>query len=99
MSRTVWYLISLTVLAFLRGALRSSDRLRAVRRALSAVAVYWVSLNLWGSACYALGLTSRVPQGAQIAWVLGPPLLVVWAWRAWARALGPESRMRRRLGG
>jgi hypothetical protein len=82
LSRTAWYLVSLTVLGLL--VLPSlAERLRAVRRAVGAVAVYWVSLNLWGSACYALGLISRVPQGAQIAWVMGPPLLVVWAWRAW----------------
>jgi len=90
LSRTVWYLVSLTVVGFLVVP-RLSERLRVVSRALSAVAVYWVSLNLWGTAAYALGLTPRVPQGAQIAWILGPPLLVVWAWRAWERRSEPRA--------
>ncbi len=98
MSRTVWYLVSLTVLGLL--VLPSlAMRFRAVRRAMGAVAVYWVSLNLWGTACYALGLSSRVPQGAEIVWVLLPPLLVVWAWRAWGERQATVAHGRRRPGG
>jgi hypothetical protein len=89
LSRTAWYLVSLTVIGFL--VLPSlTERLRAVRRAVGTVAVYWVSLNLWATGSYLLGFSARVPQGAEIVWVLLPPLLVVAAWRAW------DTRSRRR---
>jgi len=90
MSRNAWYLITLAVLGFLMlPAL--SERLRAVRRAVGALAVFWVSLNLWGTASYLLGFTARVPQGAQIAWVVVPPLFMVAAWLAWDKRERPPQ--------
>ena len=62
MSRTAWFLVSLLVV----GALTIpalAERLRAVRRAVGAVAVYWVSLNLWGTGLHLLGLAGRPPRG------------------------------------
>ena len=82
MSRTAWILVSLAVVGVLAiPALR--ERLHAVRRAVGAVAVYWVSLNLWGTALHFLGLAARPPQGAQIVWVVLPPVLAVVAWLSW----------------
>ena len=82
MSRTAWFLVSLAVVGILAiPALR--ERLHAVRRAVGAVAVYWVSLNLWGTALHFLGLSVRPPQGPQVLWVVLPPVLLVVAWLAW----------------
>jgi arginine exporter protein ArgO len=90
MSRNAWYLITLAVLGFL--VLPSlTERLRAVRRAVGALAVYWVSLNLWGTACYLLGVSPRLPQGAQIAWVIVPPFFAVVAWLAWDQRARPRA--------
>jgi hypothetical protein len=82
MSRTAWFLVSLAVVAFL-SIPALAERLRAVRRAVGAVAVYWVSLNLWGTGLHFLGLSARPPQGAQMVWVALPPVLVVVAWLTW----------------
>ena len=82
MSRTAWIFVSLAVVGFLSlPALR--ERLRAVRRAVGALAVYWVSVNLWGTGLHFLGLASRVPQGAELVWVALPPVLAAVAWLAW----------------
>ena len=82
MSRTAWFLVSLAVLGFL-SLPALAERLRAVRRAVGAVAVYWVTLNLWGTGLHLLGLASRRPQGAEIVWVALPPVLAVVAWLTW----------------
>ena len=82
MSRTAWFLVSLAVV----GALAIpalADRLRAVRRAAGAVAVYWVALNLWGTGLHFAGLSARAPQGIEVAWVALPPFLAVAAWLYW----------------
>jgi hypothetical protein len=82
MSRTAWILVSLAVVGILAiPALR--ERMHAVRRAVGAVAVYWVSLNLWGTALHYFGLSARPPPGAEIAWVMLPPVLAGVAWLAW----------------
>jgi hypothetical protein len=90
MSRTAWFLVSLLIV----GALSIpaiAERLRAVRRAVGAVAVYWVSLNLWGTLLHLLGLVGRPPRGLEAIAVMLPPVLVVVAWLVW----DARSRARR----
>jgi hypothetical protein len=90
MSRTAWILVGLAVVGFL-SLPALAERLRAVRRALGAVAVYWVSLNLWGTALHFLGLAARPPQGLQVLWVMLPPVLAVVGWLAWDGRSRPRA--------
>jgi hypothetical protein len=82
MSRTAWILVSLAVVGAL-AVPAIAERFRAVRRAVGAVGVYWVSLNLWGTGLHLAGLSARPPQGMEIAGVALPPFLAVAAWLFW----------------
>ena len=64
------------------------ERWRRVRRALGAVFVFWISLNLWATSLHFSGVRPEGPLRS--AALLGPPLLVVILWLYW------EGRKRQR---
>jgi hypothetical protein len=78
-SRGGWLVTGLLAVAFLLlpGFL---ERWRRVRRALGAVFLFWISLNLWGTSLHLAGLGPARSQGAIL---LGPPLLLSAAWVLW----------------
>jgi hypothetical protein len=57
------------------------ERWRRVRRALGAVFVFWISMNLWGTS---LHLAGGRPDGTlQGLALLGPPLFLAAGWVLW----------------
>ena len=57
------------------------ERWRRVRRALGAVFVFWIALNLWGTSLHLTGLAAPSPfRGIAL---LGPPLVLAAAWVMW----------------
>ena len=57
------------------------ERWRRVRRAIGAVVVFWISMNLWGTAVHvSSGRPSGTLQGLAL---VGPPLLMAAGWVLW----------------
>jgi hypothetical protein len=57
------------------------ERWRRVRRAMGAVVVFWISMNLWGTAVH---VSSGRPSGTLRGFALmGPPLLLAAGWVLW----------------
>lgn len=87
MSRAGWTVTFVLVLALLilPGFL---ERFRRVRRALGAVCVFWISLNLWATSMHFAGLSAVGPMRAVA--LAGPPLLatLVWVYWPWRRRQG-----------
>ena len=81
MSRTAWYIIGMAVLALLLVPTLVA-RWRAVRRAVGAFAVFWVSASLWGTGLYLLGALPLASGAAALAIQILPPLAVMLAWLA-----------------
>jgi hypothetical protein len=83
-SRTSWYLVTFAVIAFL--ALPGLvARWRAIRRAVGALAVFWVSMNLWGTGLYLLGRATMLSRGTQMTAAMFLALLTMLTWLAWDR--------------
>jgi len=80
MSRTGW-IISLLLTAALVLAPGFLERWRRVRRAMGAVLVFWISMNLWGTSLHLTGV--RTAGAQQNVLLLGPPLLLAAAWVYW----------------
>ncbi|HEY5907270.1 MAG TPA: hypothetical protein VIZ31_04460 [Vicinamibacteria bacterium] len=57
------------------------ERWRRVRRALGAVFVFWIALNLWGTSLHLTGLAA--PSSLRGIALLGPPLVLAAAWVMW----------------
>ena len=80
MSRAGWAITLLLALALLMlpGFL---ERWRRVRRAVGAVMVFWISMNLWATS---LHLAGTRPEGSLRGLaLLGPPLLLAAMWVLW----------------
>jgi hypothetical protein len=72
MSRAAWVVTGILAVAFLlMPGIR--ERWRRVRRAVGALLVFWVSMNLWGVSLHLSGF--RPDGSARAAILLGPPLL------------------------
>jgi hypothetical protein len=87
-SRTGWLITGLLAAAFLLlpGFL---ERWRRVRRAVGAVFLFWISLNLWGTSLHLAGL--RPTGESRGAMLLGPPLLLTAAWIFWDLRRRPQA--------
>ena len=57
------------------------ERWRRVRRAVGAVFVFWISMNLWGTSLHFAGGRPDGPwRGLAL---VGPPLLLAAGWLLW----------------
>jgi hypothetical protein len=80
MSRTGW-VVTLALAAAFVLAPGFLERWRRVKRALGALLVFWISMNLWGTSLHLTGARpAEAPRGALL---LGPPLLLAAAWVYW----------------
>jgi predicted tellurium resistance membrane protein TerC len=88
-SRATWIVTLVLVLALvlMPGFL---ERYKRVRRALGAVFVFWISLNLWITSLHLSGLG---PEGGALrtAALGGPPLLATVLWLYWSRQGRPAA--------
>jgi len=80
MSRTGWIITLVLAAAFLL-APGLLERWRRVKRAMGAVLIFWISLNLWGTSLHLTGVQAAAAEKNVL--LLGPPFLLAAGWVFW----------------